>query len=470
MARRPDRPQAPSRGKRTLASPRVTCTPSVTNRTKITSVDVAPAGTPRGTGRLSVLVRHPLISVTGAALGGQLASAATGPVLVRTIGVTARGELALAYVVVLLFSQIAMLGIPSAVAYYIARDHLSARALFARFGREYAWLSILASFAGAGLLWTAVRQGFRLPSPTVTIPLISVGVIIFMWWFILSTALLGELRFNQFALVRFIVPVVYLACVVILLTVQSGASVPLLLAISLAAAGVGAVLSYRFLSSRPVAVIGEIAPVGASLPTRRMMLKFGLRSVIDTAAPIDGLSIDQLVVGTVLTSHDLGLYVIGYAFESLPVLVLTGIATVAGPKLAATNGRSVQFHQMWKWCAVGVSSGITTCVIVELCLQPILSFTFGAGTAGAIPIARILIVAGFFLGMRRIGSAFLQSLGLPGRSAMAEVLGLAALAATLIPLTLRFGAEGAALALLISAACCMLCQIGILASTLAASR
>ena len=45
---------------------------------------------------------------------------------------------------------------------------------------------------------------------------------------------------------------------------------------------------------------------------------------------------------------------------------------------------------------------------------------FGTAFAGAIAPARILILAGFFMGMRRIFVVFLQSVGRPGRTVVGE--------------------------------------------------
>ncbi|MCA1648558.1 MAG: polysaccharide biosynthesis C-terminal domain-containing protein [Chloroflexi bacterium] len=73
--------------------------------------------------------------------------------------------------------------------------------------------------------------------------------------------------------------------------------------------------------------------------------------------------------------------------------------------------------------------------------------------------------AGLFLGMRRIGSVALQSLGYPGLSTLAESIGLGVLLVGLISLTLPFGIIGTAWALFLSGLTCLVAQLVILRVT-----
>jgi hypothetical protein len=92
-------------------------------------------------------------------------------------------------------------------------------------------------------------------------------------------------------------------------------------------------MAAAFLTSPPPDLIDGQLP--GALPGRRDLAPFGSRLTFAGVAPIDGLAIDALVIGVLLTHTDLGLYAIGFAFESIPVLTLIGMASVAAPRLAA---------------------------------------------------------------------------------------------------------------------------------------
>ncbi|MCA1648559.1 MAG: oligosaccharide flippase family protein [Chloroflexi bacterium] len=208
-----------------------------------------------------------------AALGGQAALVVTGPLLVRMLGVEARGELALMYVVVLFVSQLGMMGMPSAVAYFIARDKVSARALVHNFGRQYLLLSVIAAAATVGLLSVAVWNGYRLATPVIEVTLVGVGIVLFMWMFVLSAALQGEQRFKHLAAARLAAPLCYLAFVVGLYAAHYHGSVAVVLALLLLSWGVSTLMCYVFLQPVDKHSPPGIAP-DATNPRQRVLVRY----------------------------------------------------------------------------------------------------------------------------------------------------------------------------------------------------
>ncbi len=81
----------------------------------------------------------------------------------------------------------------------------------------------------------------------------------------------------------------------------------------------------------------------------------------------------------------------------------------------------------------------------------LLPFAFGASFAPAVSAARILIVAGFFLSIRRILVVFLQAVGRPGHTGYGELAALAVLVAFALLLVPPLGIVGAGFALLLAA-------------------
>jgi O-antigen/teichoic acid export membrane protein len=219
-------------------------------------------------------------------------------------------------------------------------------------------------------------------------------------------------------------------------------------------------MAAAFLTSPPPDLIDGQLP--GALPGRRDLASFGSRLTFAGVAPIDGLAIDALVIGVLLTHTDLGLYAIGFAFESIPVLTLIGMASVAAPRLAAMADPVGRKAAGYRWMLGGAGLVAVVCVLVELVLQPVLVAAFGHAAGAALTVARILVLAGLFLGLRRLGAAVLQALGHPGRSTWAELIGFAVLLVAVPTLTTEFGIKGSASALLIAGLASVMAQFVLL--------
>ena len=92
--------------------------------------------------------------------------------------------------------------------------------------------------------------------------------------------------------------------------------------------------------------------------------------------------------------------------------------------------------------SVGLAGAATA--FTEAIVGWLLPAAFGEAFAGAVAPARVLILAGFFMGMRRIYVVFLQGVGRPGRTGIGEAIALVtllALAAVLVPLLSLMGAS-----------------------------
>jgi O-antigen/teichoic acid export membrane protein len=175
----------------------------------LTRTDVA-------TSRRRAVLGHPVLRVVGASFVAQIALAVSGPLVVRLVGVEARGELALLFALVLLFGQIGMIGIPTAVAYFIARDRIPAKLLLLRYGYGYlAQCGLVAGVAMVGVgAWAAT--GNRLYSPGNEVLLVGAGVALLMLIFMVQACLQGEHRFRQLARVQSAPSLIYAGCVLVL--------------------------------------------------------------------------------------------------------------------------------------------------------------------------------------------------------------------------------------------------------------
>ncbi|UUZ57630.1 hypothetical protein [Nocardioides sp. B-3] len=83
---------------------------------------------PPGAGRLRLSAGHPAARLLRSSLLAQAALVVSGPLVVRMLGISDRGRLALVFAVVLLVSRVGVAGLPAAVTWFVASRRLDAAA------------------------------------------------------------------------------------------------------------------------------------------------------------------------------------------------------------------------------------------------------------------------------------------------------------------------------------------------------
>ncbi|UUZ57631.1 hypothetical protein [Nocardioides sp. B-3] len=163
---------------------------------------------------------------------------------------------------------------------------------------------------------------------------------------------------------------------------------------------------------------------GTEWPTAGAVRTYARSALVTTAAPIDTLGIEQLLVGLIGGHYLLGLFTIGWAFETGPIVLLVALASFVGPRVSTLSpAERPAFVRRWLLVAVGV--GVAACPAIQLVPAPVLVLAFGAEAEPAVPLARVLVVAGVVLGLRRITSVCLVGMGEAGAATWCELVGLA---------------------------------------------
>ena len=364
---------------------------------------------------------HPAVAVIASSVVAQLALLVSGPLVVRLIGVPGRGELALAWSVVLGTSQVAMLGLPSAVTWFAASRGIDPGRIVSVLLRGY-FVQIAVAACGVGLA-VALMSGGGWVRAAVAVAC----VVALMLAVLVLSALQGVGRFGAFAVLQALPAVLYAAAVTILWARETG-SVTLLLALSLAGWAVVAAVSLSLGRRRA-------APGGAP-PSAVEARAYGRRAMVGGLAPIDTLGLEQVLLGLVTSHYVLGLFVVGWAFETGPVMVLAALAAFVGPRLSALGAGRAEFVRRWLLFALGL--GVAVCGVIQLVLAPVLVWAFGAEAEPAVDLARVLTVAGVLLGLRRITSACLVGLGRATEATCAELAGLATMVIGMMLMTLGY--------------------------------
>jgi O-antigen/teichoic acid export membrane protein len=362
--------------------------------------------------------RHPASRVLLASLAAQVALVVSGPLVVRMLGVSDRGRLALVFAVVLLVSQVGVAGVPAAVTWFVASRRLDAAVFLARLQRRFVRQVVGCSVLAAAVVVVLDLVGHPLPQPWLLAVIAGAGVAAVMAAMLGMAALQGQQRFGVLARLQPL-PAVSYALATAFLLVTGGGSVALLLAINLAGWALVAVVSLRLVGRHGPDSRADVTDWPSPLDVRT----YARSALVTTAAPIDTLGIEQLLVGLIGGHYLLGLFSIGWAFETGPVVLLVALASFVGPRVSAMEAvERPAFVRRWLLVAAGL--GVAACLLIQLVLAPVLVLAFGADAEPAVPLARVLVVAGVVLGLRRFTSACLVGLGRAAAATRAEMAGL----------------------------------------------
>jgi O-antigen/teichoic acid export membrane protein len=181
------------------------------------------------------------------------------------------------------------------------------------------------------------------------------------------------------------------------------------------------------------------------------LFSYGMRSLPGTTGPIEAFSLDQVAVGLLLSRSDLGLYVVAGAFNNLPSILVSGVGTIALPRISAERDPTARTRAIRKIGMLSVAMAAATSLVAELLVGSLLPLAFGADFASAVPIARLLILAGLLFAVRRMLVVFLQAVGRPGRTAVGEAASFIVLATLALALVPVWGVIGASIAVISAA-------------------
>lgn len=375
---------------------------------------------------------------------GQAMLVISGPATARLLGVSDRGRLALLVIVVTITSQVGALGLPTSVAYFTSSLGIPAIQVLRLLTKTWLILCAGAAATAATIAFLVSGTG-QVGSGWLDALLAAVYVVSFMTYALMFGCLQGERRFTSLNWLRVIYSSISAAVLFTLLAVIHRTSVPVvfgtLIAANVLACGLGMYLVIRRSIARDTKTVITISA----------LLRFGLAALPAANAPLESLSLDQAAVGALLPRQQLGLYVVAAAFDNLPSILMNSYGSVALTRITAERDSAARRHVIRRtavgaaWIAGGAS------LFAEGIVGWLLPAAFGADYTAAVPVARVLILAGFLLSYRRILIVLLQAAGRPGQTAVGEMMGLGILvvgAFTLVPL---FGLVGAAYALILAA-------------------
>jgi O-antigen/teichoic acid export membrane protein len=386
-----------------------------------------------------------MLMIVGGGMMTQLLSTVTGVLSARMLGVEGRGQIVLVGSLAAMTSQLTLGGsLPNAVTKQLADRAVTARDGLRHLVPRWALWSLLPSALAGGYLLFVERHsdgnakyGLALAVMIMAIQTMASAIMV--------GAMLGEGADLLHVALTGLLPQAFLTAVL---------STAFLVGIKWNAVELAAVTIICI----TVVLVGRLRVLAR--PTHREadalngheLFVLARRTHIGSVGPIDGLSIDRTLVGTLLGAVQLGLYSVAFALAGLTTILGRCLALVILPRVAiAQSDPAAEKHLVRRWLVLSAVVIIGAVGSLELVIDPIIRIAFGHEFEAASACAHWLVAASGLLDFRRVMIAVLQGRDRGGQASVIEialtpflVLGIvvAALAHSLVGVSLTMGAVG----------------------------
>jgi O-antigen/teichoic acid export membrane protein len=365
---------------------------------------------------------------------------ATGILAARLLHPSGEGQLAAIQTWPSLLATIAMLGLDSALVFFISSRPESGK----QFTTTAVLICVVSALAFGAAAWFVLPFLLSAQQPQVVSAArvyLLIGCV-----YAVSGVPMGSLRgarlFTAWNILRVSPGIAWLF--ILVATWQLGhASAILLSRLCLAAA---------FLCGLPVLVILSRRLQGLLRPNASSALKllrYGFPSVLGSLPQNINLRLDQLLIVAFLPARSLGLYVVAVSWSGATAPLLSAVGSVLFPHVSAARDPGRQGHLLATALQSGVLVAVATTVPFTLLAPVGLPLIFGRGFAPAVPSALLLVPAGAILAWAGIAEQGLLGLGRTTAVLVAEAAGAVVTVGTLPLLLHTSGIFGAAVASLL---------------------
>jgi antigen flippase len=365
---------------------------------------------------------------------------ATGVIAPRLLGPSGEGELTAIQTWPLILGTLAMLGLDSALVYFVAREPENGKQLTT----TAMLIGLLSSLLVGAIAWFALPFLLSAQQPDV-ISAARVFLLIGVAFAVVGIPH-GSLRaahsFAMWNLFRFAPALAWLGILCASCILKTAHPIPL------SRWYLGAI----FCCGLPIVIVVNRRLQGRSRPDRRLagkMLRFGLPSAVTSLPQTINLRFDQLLIIVFLPARSLGFYVVAVAWSGGVAPLLSSIGSVLFPHVSAEPDTCRRGQLL----ATALQGGTVVAAMTSLpfiLLAPVaLPLVFGARYAPSIPSALVLVPAGAILAWAGIAEEGLRGLGHPTIVLVAESVAAVVTIASLPVLLHFFGIMGAAVASLL---------------------
>lgn len=374
-------------------------------------------------------IDRPLVTTVGAGLIGQALLVASGPFLARALGPVDRGHFAVLVLVPAVAVQVFGQGLPKALAFHAALEGPIEAAKYHAAARGLAPRMVVAAMALAAVV-LATYVGLQSEVPGLA-ALASLALAPSLFTIALAQgSLQGSGDMARFNLVRSLAPLTTAVYAILAFLLDGDL---LFTALTATVTTAGAALIGLMLTPDVARSMGT----EASAEHKRRVLGYGRRSMLADAPATQVLRLDQVAVAMALGPAALGYFVVALSVTNLPMLLAqsVGMARFASITTLPTSKRRSLVGQTLGIAAVLMGAAV---VVLEVSVSWLIPTFFGVEFTPSVPVARILILGGALVGVRRILADVLQALGRPTAPSSAELIAAVA-TIVIVPVAGRYG-------------------------------
>lgn len=355
------------------------------------------------------------VAIVGAGIFAQLLVTINGVLAARMLGVQGRGQVVLVSSLAMMASQLTLGGgLPNALTKLLAERGVTARDGLSHLLPQWLLMSLIPSGLAAGYLLYLERDSSGSTRYALAVVL-AVMAIQTMGLRMLIGAMLGEgTPIVPFALTNLAPQAAITAALALVFALGARLDPVQLLSVMIGSALLTS-LARLFALRKPTHDLAHRIP-------SKDVWQLTRKTHIGSVGPIDGLSIDRTLVGSLLGNAQLGLYSAAFALAGLTNIIGGCLAMVVLPRVALVQADAVAERSIVRRWIVLSAGLILACVLgLEVVAGPVIRVAFGRDFTDATECAHWLIAAGGLLSFRRVLIAILQARGRGGWASWIEI-------------------------------------------------
>lgn len=389
-------------------------------------------------------MRKGVLTTLASQVGIQFIGILTGVLIARFLGPEGRGELTAVIAWATVLTYVGDFGLPVAYTYASARSKERVPQLLGNSLIVTAAQWLLIAVVGTWVLATALAHHGA--------PIVHLAEL-YLYLYVplnllnryIAAILQGLGHFTGFNAIRVFVVFSYLVLLAVFFLVMSS-SVGMVVSANLLSNALTLVLSFFLILPHLRAARGLPWREWFQPSALRADFKYGLSAHIGNLQPFNSMQLDVLILTTILSAHDLGLYMVGLAASSVLKAQGSALGAVLLPAVAKQTGFPAQRHQVMRYAAVTLLLGCATAAVALIWAPQLVQLIYGSQFMAAAPLVRIMVLSGIAAALYRVLADGLRGLGHPLKSSMAELIGVVVGVPAMLLLVPRLGAAGAAIA------------------------
>jgi O-antigen/teichoic acid export membrane protein len=386
---------------------------------------------------LQTVNRHPIRSGLGNTLFTNIAflvlGLVSGGLLARLLGVVGRGEFAQILFLPQLIVSLGSFSIADLLVHRTARKKLSLTPV-----RALAMRALVVAMVATLLLGVPLCIWFYRAYPIHIMHLAIVYLVAYCLPYF-GSALLNSydqaaLQFRRWNAIRLLVPITFVGGLLILYVLDIS-QLSIVIAVSLI--------------STWVSLIGRLAiDSGLTLGHARwihafLYLRNAGRLHLPVAASLLLSQAERFFVIALLPTFDLGLYAVAWSYGvGISGSLFLAINAVALPRISRLFKSEEQMAVIGQLISVSALLAAGLVVLLYILAPLLIIGVFGAAFSDSVPIAQVLLVGGYFVGLRQIVTRAVKIGHIPKFAFVAEIASFVPFAALVVPATTIFGLAG----------------------------